>query len=145
VFRLNGSLACLAALAAVVASGCGEEIGVAEDDPLRRGAELFNQRCSGCHTLDTAASAGSKPDGQVSGGERTNGPNLNERVESYDDVLYAIRNGGFSGAIMPANIVVGDDAEAVSRFVSEYAGLERSIAPDSGSGGSDVGGGSTGN
>ena len=27
---------------------------------------------------------------------------------SRDDVLYAIRNGGFSGAIMPANIVVGE-------------------------------------
>ena len=145
VFRLNGSLACLAAVSAIVASGCGEEIGVAENDPLRRGAELFNQRCSGCHTLDTAASAGSKPEGQISGGERTNGPNLNERVESYDDALYAIRNGGFSGAIMPANIVVGDDAEMVARFVSEYAGLERSVSEGGGSGGSDVGGGSTGN
>ncbi len=26
-------------------------------------------------------------------------------------MLFAIRNGGFSGAIMPANIVVGEDAE----------------------------------
>ena len=37
-------------------------------------------------------------------------------------MLYAIRNGGFSGAIMPANIVVGQDAEAVADFLSEYSG-----------------------
>ena len=39
-----------------------------------------------------------------------------------DDVLFAIRNGGFSGAIMPANIVIGQDAEAVADFVAEYSG-----------------------
>jgi len=37
-------------------------------------------------------------------------------------VLFAIRNGGFSGAIMPANIVVGRDAEDVALFVERYAG-----------------------
>jgi hypothetical protein len=39
-------------------------------------------------------------------------------------VLFAIRNGGFSGAIMPANIVVGDDAEAVADFLSRYSGRQ---------------------
>ena len=39
-----------------------------------------------------------------------------------EDVLFAIRNGGFSGAIMPANIVVGEDAEAVADFLSKYSG-----------------------
>ena len=39
-------------------------------------------------------------------------------------MLYAIRNGGFSGAIMPQNIVVGDEAEAVAEFVAEYAGSD---------------------
>jgi hypothetical protein len=41
-----------------------------------------------------------------------------------DDVLFAIRNGGFSGAIMPANIVTGSDAEAVATFVEKYSGRE---------------------
>ena len=50
------------------------------------------------------------------------GPNLDERAESFDDVLFAIRNGGFSGAIMPQNIVTGDEATSVAEFVSEYAG-----------------------
>ena len=53
---------------------------------------------------------------------RNQGPNLNQRIESADNVLYAIRNGGYSGAIMPQNIVVGDDAEAVADFVAKYAG-----------------------
>ena len=87
-----------------------------------RGAELFYERCSGCHTLEAANSYGSKPEGELAGGERTNGPNFNVRKESRDDVLFAIRNGGFSGAIMPANIVVGEDAEAVADFLAEYSG-----------------------
>jgi hypothetical protein len=39
-------------------------------------------------------------------------------------VIFAIANGGFSGAIMPQNIVVGDDAEKVARFVEEYSGRD---------------------
>ena len=112
---------CLAAGA--VAGGCGGEIEVPEDErTARRGAELFYERCSGCHSLDAANAYGSKPPGELESGERTNGPNFNERKESRDDVLFAIRNGGFSGAIMPANIVVGEDAEAVAEFLAEYSG-----------------------
>ena len=61
---------------------------------------------------------------RIQGGERTNGPNFNVRKESRDDVLFAIRNGGFSGGIMPANIVVGADAQAVADFLSQYSGKE---------------------
>ena len=43
-------------------------------------------------------------------------------------MLYAIRNGGFSGAIMPQNIVVGEDAEAVAEFVAKYAGTDATDA-----------------
>lgn len=112
-------------------AGCGGEITVPEEDTTaRRGAEIFNERCSGCHSLDSANSYGSKASGQLEGGETTNGPNFNVRKESRDDVLFAIRNGGFSGAIMPANIVVGEDAELVADFLAEYSGKE--------SGGEDV-------
>jgi hypothetical protein len=44
------------------------------------------------------------------------------------DVLFALRNGGFSGSIMPANIVVGPDAQKVAEFVSKYAGSKSSAA-----------------
>jgi len=106
----------------LLTAGCGEEIQLAQDDPLRQGAVLFQERCSGCHTLDAAGSRGSKPEDEIEGGERTNGPNFNVREVTADDAIYAIRNGGFSGAIMPANIVVGEDAQVVADFLAEYAG-----------------------
>jgi mono/diheme cytochrome c family protein len=111
------------ALVAALFAGCGGDITVPEEnETARRGAELFYERCSGCHTFEAANSYGSKAAGQLQGGERTNGPNFDERKESRDDVLFAIRNGGFSGAIMPANIVTGEDAEAVAAFLEEYSG-----------------------
>jgi mono/diheme cytochrome c family protein len=111
------------ALTASLLTACGGEIEVPESDQTaHRGAVLFNERCSGCHSLDAANAYGSKPTGQLQGGERTNGPNFNVRKESRDDVLFAIRNGGFSGGILPANVVVGEDAEAVADFLSKYSG-----------------------
>ena len=121
--RTRPALAAAAAAALLaVATGCGQHIEVSRSDPVHEGAILFSERCSGCHTLDAAASQGSKPPRQLSGGERTNGPNFNVRRETREDVLFAIRNGGFSGSIMPANIVVGDDAQKVADFVAKYAG-----------------------
>ena len=92
------------------------------DQTAHRGAELFYQRCSGCHSFDAANAYGSKPEGELQGGERTNGPNFNVRRVSRDDALFAIRNGGFSGAIMPANIVTGKQAEKVADFLDKYSG-----------------------
>jgi mono/diheme cytochrome c family protein len=114
-------IACL--LAAAVVTGCGGEIEVpASDQTAHSGAVLFNERCSGCHTFDAANAHGSKPEGQLQPGERTNGPNFNQRKVSRDDALFAIRNGGFSGAIMPANVVTGKEAEEVADFLSKYSG-----------------------
>lgn len=113
-------------------AGCGGELDVKQED--RAAGTVFNQHCSGCHTLKSANSYGSKPQGKLAGGERTNGPNFDQRKEERDDVLFAIRNGGFSGAIMPANIVVGDEAEALADFVARYSGTERDLT-DPGSGG----------
>ncbi len=111
---------CLALLGAMLAAGCGGEIDVNEAN--KEGAVLFNERCSGCHSFEAANSYGSKPEGDLEGGERTNGPSFNERKVSRQDALFAIRNGGFSGAIMPANIVVGPEAEAVASFLARYSG-----------------------
>ena len=111
------------ALVSALLMGCGGEIEVPEQDQTaHHGAELFYERCSGCHTLEAANAYGSKPEGQLQGGERTNGPNFNVRKVAKDDALFAIRNGGFSGAIMPANIVTGDDADAVATFLDKYSG-----------------------
>jgi len=75
---------------------------------VKHGATLFQQRCSGCHTLAAAGTHGSAT--SIKYRLRTNGPNFNNRKEQYEQVLYAIRNGGFSGAIMPQNLAVGADA-----------------------------------
>ena len=120
---MSRPIAIVCALGALVAAGCGGEVEVPKDDqPAHAGAVLFYQHCSGCHSLDAANAYGSKPPGQLQGGDRTNGPNFNIRKVTRDDVLFAIRNGGFSGAIMPANVVVGRDAEKVADFLAEYSG-----------------------
>jgi mono/diheme cytochrome c family protein len=115
------AIAC--ALAAALLAGCGGEIEVPESEKTaRQGAQLFYERCSGCHTFEAANSYGSKASGQLQGGERTNGPNFDVRKVNRDDALFAIRNGGFSGAIMPANIVTGEEADAVADFIDQYSG-----------------------
>ena len=45
-------------------------------------------------------------------------------------MLYAIRNGGFSGAIMPENIVVGDDAQEVAEIPRAVLGAEGAEGAD---------------
>jgi mono/diheme cytochrome c family protein len=109
----------------LAACGMGEEgVSVSKNDSNYNGAVLFATHCSGCHTLSAAGSQGSG-----NRGLRTQGPNLNQRTETYDDALFAIQNGGFSGAIMPQNIIVGEEAEAVARFVAKYAGDEAEESP----------------
>lgn len=115
----------LAAALGLAACGFGEEkVSVSQNDPDYNGAVLFATHCSGCHTLSAAGTQGSG-----NRGERTQGPNLNQREESYEDALFAIQNGGFSGAIMPQNIVVGEEAEEVAKFVEKYAGTEAEQSP----------------
>jgi mono/diheme cytochrome c family protein len=115
------AIAC--AFAAALFAGCGGEIEVpASDQTAHRGAELFYERCSGCHTFTKANAYGSKPTDQLQGGERTNGPNFDVRHVKKDDALFAIRNGGFSGGIMPANVVTGRQADEVAEFLDKYSG-----------------------
>ncbi len=117
----------LLACAATVA-GCGSQgIQLAKTNPDYRGAVLFRDHCAGCHTLAVVGAQGSAS--VVSNRVKTNGPNFNVRKENVEQVLYAIRNGGFSGAIMPENIVVGSDAKAVAEFLAKYSGLKSEKVP----------------
>lgn len=121
--RLLKSITLLAAalVLTVALSACGEQkIEIARSNPDYTGAELFKQRCAGCHTFEAAGTFGSAAN--IRTRERTDGPNFDARPECVERVLYAIHNGGFSGAIMPANIVVGEDAQKVADFVSKYSG-----------------------
>jgi mono/diheme cytochrome c family protein len=117
---------CGAAIAvAVVTAACGtEKISVpTSQKAAHAGAVLFSERCAGCHTLSYAATHGSAPN--VRTAQANSGPNFDQRCERpIDRVLYAIENGGFSGAYMPQNIVVGQDAIDVAKFVATYAGRQ---------------------
>lgn len=107
-------------LLALGLTACGSEgVSVSGDSAEAQGAQLFSQRCSGCHTIGAAGTQGS-------GNRRLaiQGPDFDQRLVDYDDALYAIRNGGFGGALMPQNIVVGDDAEKVAKFLAEFSGSE---------------------
>jgi mono/diheme cytochrome c family protein len=119
----------VAALAAAVGvSACGTQgIQVPKASPYYHGAVLFLDRCSGCHTLATVGALGSAT--SIKDRLRTNGPNFNFRKEEYSQILFAIRNGGFSGAIMPQNIVVGAQAREVAEFLAKYSGLQAPKVP----------------
>jgi mono/diheme cytochrome c family protein len=115
----------VAAALGLAACGFGEEgVSVSKSSPDYEGAQLFATHCAGCHTLSAAGTQGTG-----NRGLRTQGPNLNQRNETYEDALFAIQNGGFSGAIMPQNIVVGKEAEEVARFVAKYAGEQAEESP----------------
>jgi mono/diheme cytochrome c family protein len=116
-------LACAVALGA-----CGSQgIQIANTSPYHRGAVLFRDHCSGCHTLAVVGAQGSAT--SIANRVKTNGPNFNIRKENLEQVLYAIRNGGFSGAIMPENIVVGEDAQAIAAFLAQYSGRQSQKVP----------------
>jgi mono/diheme cytochrome c family protein len=117
------------AVASVTASCGTQKISVSSSNPqIQQGAVLFNQRCSGCHTLSYAATHGSA--NHASQAQFNNGPDFDVRCERPAiRVLYAIENGGFSGAIMPQNIVIGQDAIDVAKFVATYAGRQSPHVP----------------
>ncbi len=125
----------LTVVVSVLAAACGtQRISVPKSKgPLYQGAVLFNQRCAGCHTLSYAATHGSAAN--VRTAQANNGPNFDVRCERTANgagvarVLYAIQNGGFSGAIMPQNVVVGQDAINVAEFVATYAGRQAPAIP----------------
>jgi mono/diheme cytochrome c family protein len=116
----------LALVVCAVASGCGAgddssgiEVSRLQAGAKARGEELFSRNCGACHTLSAAGTNG------------TRGVNLDYRKVSVDDALFAIRNGGFGGELMPANIVTGDNAEDVAKFVASVSGSKASGNLDS--------------
>ncbi len=118
-----GALAC-----ALLLGACGSQgIQLSKSSPYYRGAVIFRDHCSGCHTLGVVGAEGSATN--ISNRVKTNGPNFDYRKENVENVLYALRNGGFSGDIMPENVVVGENAQAVAAFLAKYAGLQAEKVP----------------
>jgi mono/diheme cytochrome c family protein len=126
-------IATLLAATGGAVSACGQEsINASLTGEDRASAELFVERCSGCHTLSAAGTEGSSTN--IRSREYKDGPNFDQRTETANCVLYAIRNGGFSSGPMPQNIVVGEQAEALARFVAENSGTEVEESPGQGPG-----------
>ena len=83
----------LLAVPALALGACGtEDISLAKSDPNYRGAQIFQERCAGCHTLSVAGTQGSATN--VRTRENKDGPNFNQRKETKDGILYAIGQGG---------------------------------------------------
>ena len=114
------------AVSGLAVSACGSQgIQLAKSDTNYKGAEIFANHCAGCHTLDVAGTQGSAYN--VRTREYKDGPNFNQRKEDLQDVLYAIRNGGFSSGPMPQDIVSGPATQELANFVAKYAGSKRKV------------------
>jgi mono/diheme cytochrome c family protein len=132
--------ACAVLIAALAATGCGSG-GLTSGGDAARGKELFlnEGQCGSCHVL---ADAGSK--GVI-------GPNLDDaflqarhdglgeatiRAVVRDQISYPVENPTTGSPGMPADLVTGEDADAVAAYVASVAGLPVR-------GGSEAGGGTT--
>jgi mono/diheme cytochrome c family protein len=91
-------------------TGGGGEGGGGGAGASAEGKQIFTQSCGTCHTLSDAGTSG------------TIGPNLDELGPDKSRVETAIENGGAGTGAMPANIVTGQEAEAVAEYVSSVAG-----------------------
>jgi mono/diheme cytochrome c family protein len=121
--------------AALLLAGCGSE-GIPEGSGVSQGKELFSGegQCAGCHTL---ADAGSRSE---------IGPNLDDafrhaREEGFDEssirslvrnqIAYPVEDPVTGEQGMPADLVEGEDADAVAAYVASVAGT----APEEAAGG----------
>jgi mono/diheme cytochrome c family protein len=126
---LRPALAVALLVAAAALAACGTEGNqIASNSPDYQGSVLFEQHCSGCHTLAVVGTQGSSVN--VATREYKDGPNFNVRKESAGDVLYAIQNGGFSSGPMPQDILTGGDAQKVADFIAKYSGKEAARPPE---------------
>lgn len=114
------------AASALVAAGCGAG-GLPKGGDAGTGKQLFVQQCGGCHTLADAGTRG------------TIGPNLDDafgpgRAQGFkDSTIAAIVAGQIRypnkekmttvGALMPANLVKGQDVSSVADYVARVAGV----------------------
>lgn len=106
------------AVPALVIAGRGEAeggVGALQQKPLtatlEEGKKLFKAQCASCHNLDAVNARGNT------------GPDLDEiGPVTRERVATAIKNGGSGQNRMPANLLRGQDANAVAAYVAEVAG-----------------------
>jgi mono/diheme cytochrome c family protein len=149
--RRSGLAGAAGALVLILA-GCGGTGGLAEEGSVSQGQQLFvgEGQCASCHTL---AHAGAQ--GKV-------GPDLDAafrvlQEEDYPEstivqivakqIKYPVTNPPTGKPGMPADLVTGDDVDAVASYVACVAGLDVKEAEAAGcgpaAGGGPPGGGDT--
>jgi cytochrome c6 len=118
------TLAAAALVALVVlTAGCGTE-GVPEEGNVSRGKQLFTSaegQCSACHTLADAgstATVGPNLDEAFAGPREEGFKDSSIRTVVFNQILYPTEGSG-----MPAELVTGEDAEAVAAYVADVAGV----------------------
>jgi mono/diheme cytochrome c family protein len=133
--------ACAVVIAALAATACGSG-GLTPGGDASRGKELFvgEGQCGSCHVLADAGTRG------------VIGPNLDDaflqsrkdglgegtiRAVVRDQIAYPVEEPTTGAPGMPADLVTGEDADAVAAYVASVAGL-----PPRG-GGAEAGGGTT--
>jgi mono/diheme cytochrome c family protein len=95
------------------------------------GQELFGQQCRRCHTL------------AASNAVATVGPNLDQLRPPKELVLSAIENGVSRGrGQMAADLVEGEDAEAVAQYVAVAVGQDPQAGGEESGGSGEESGGS---
>jgi cytochrome c2 len=123
---MRASAAAVLAVLSLVAAGCGSGSGGVVDASADKshGKQLFTEKCAACHTLKEANAQGKI------------GPDLDASFRpDYDQgfeestirqvVAGQIRwpgDYGEGGPNMPANLVTGDDVDAVANYVAFVAG-----------------------
>jgi mono/diheme cytochrome c family protein len=137
----------LAAIALVVAA-CGS-VGRTAEGEVSRGKQLFSENCGSCHRLADAGTRGRVgPDlDEAFANLRSDQPGQGFKESTIRDVVrgqiaYPVEEPVTEAPGMPADLVTGDDADAVAAYVASVAGLPvRSGGGGQGAGGQGAAGG----
>jgi mono/diheme cytochrome c family protein len=117
----------------VFMTGCD----ASEDSDLERGRALFLQNCGTCHTLaEAGSSADVGPDLDASFAQaRADGMDsdtvegvIQQQISNPREVEEGVPN--YSSIFMPADLVVGQDAEDVAAYVASVAGIPGAKPPE---------------
>jgi mono/diheme cytochrome c family protein len=117
------------ALSVLTAAACGTVGRTAEGD-VSRGKQLFTENCGSCHTLADAGTRGRVgPDlDEAFANLRSDQPGQGFKESTIRDVVrgqiaYPVEEPVTEAPGMPANLVTGEDADAVAAYVASVAGL----------------------
>lgn len=136
---MRSSLAVAVLILATAAAGCGGSGsgGLSTGGDTVRGEVLFKQQCASCHTLAAAGATG------------VIGPNLDDafasvRAQGFEEssiqqlvagqIKFPVTDPSTGAPGMPADLVTGDDVDAVAAYVASVAGKPGAAPPPPGDG-----------